>query len=172
VVAVGAAMIGLGGWLAFRGRLKTMIAWIAAGMVVIYVGHWSFFPYWDERKPIRDFAAKAAAIVKGDEVYHWSDPQAKVVFYFGRQVPAIQWQFFREVNYDGNRVGALTESWLLEHPARAPWILGYADPNTRQAPEELKRLGYEPVLYGQDIQDKKLLFSLFERVAATRPSAP
>ena len=91
----------------------------------------------------------------------------------------------------GERIDRLTLAWLREDANRARWVIGY-DPNeAAQAPVKGKKppaarlvesplatgatsrpqvhpllienLGYQPVLEKQDVQERRLLFTLFER---------
>jgi hypothetical protein len=185
--------------LAWKGRLRPMVGLIAASMAVVYAGYHGTIRHWDERAPVRDFAVEAGRRVgPGQELWHWGDPQAKTAYYVGRVIPAFQWSFERRYPPQGgegltayrHRIDALCLDWLREDPSRARWIIGYdpngpgpsagrRDPAPAGLPSSIRlhplvALGYEPVLQKQDLQERRHLFTLYERKgpgpsAATRP---
>ncbi len=173
VLAIAAAVAAVP-WLlaalsALRGRLAPVIGLLVAGMAIIYVGHWTFIDRFDPRKPIADFAREARAIVGDQPVYHWGDPQSKTVFYFGRNIPVAHWPFELAVTQenkgaelDAEDVNRQAEQRLIDHlkknPNDMPWLIGYG-----MSADLLKTLGYAPVLQKQDIQAKRLLFTLYRR---------
>ena len=138
------------------------------------------FPSWDPRQIPADYARSAARIIQqrdpNAELFHWGDPQAKTVFYFGRQIPGIHWQFLRaDPNITGEELGPRVEQWLTADRRRARWILGYqmARGRATEDAEVLPRLGYRVVLERQGTQTKGHLFTLWHRApepdAVTQP---
>ncbi len=159
------------GWLAWKGRFRAFVLLVAVAMAVIQLGHWTFFASFDPRRPVADFARKAAEISAGRETWAICDPQAKTVFYFGRQLPNAHWRFDRMAKTEGEeKAKAAWEAWISDR-ANAPFMIGYEETpdmktgkltQTREA-KELKKYGYGVVFTEQDKQEKRLLFALYER---------
>ena len=170
---------------AWRGQFRAALPLIALGTMLAYVGYYSGLPRWDDRRAIRDFATRAAARLGPDQpVYHWGDPQAKMVFYFGRPIPAAQWFFDREA-YNLQRQGvSLDEATARRNNAllawinqgNAPWIIGYEksfNPKTRKIErredaKDLEARGYRPYQPSEfQIQSNErgydYLFTLYHR---------
>jgi len=147
-------------WLSFKGRLKPAPWLIAASILVIYVGHWSTVHKFDDNAAVRDFAIDAAAVVGDDPVYHWGDPQAKTVYYFGRCVHSLIWRF---ENDRGESSTNLAIDWIKQDPSHAPWIIGYQD-----SLKLMESLGYKPVIARPTPGKKKLVFTLYGRSVEQR----
>lgn len=158
-VTPAAAVMAAGGLLAWKGRLRPFVGLLAAATAVIYLGHWGTIPYWDERRPIADFATEVAQRVRpGEPLFHWGDPQAKIVFYAGRTIPAVQWPFERkDPDAPSKTIGRRTLEWLQKDANRPPWIIGFS-PN----PERLSAAGYVPAFCKQDVQERQYLFTLYQ----------
>jgi 4-amino-4-deoxy-L-arabinose transferase-like glycosyltransferase len=155
------------GWLALKGRFKPVVGLIAAAVTAIYLVHWGTVHLYDERRPIYDFALEVAKTVPADqELCHWGDPQAKVVFYAGRTIPAVQWPFRRmDPNFTDEQADCLALQWLMDNPSHVPWLAGYCP-----AGSPLELAGYRPALWRQDIQEKRLRFTLYRRGEASEPT--
>ena len=171
VVAIAAVPVIAAGAAALRGRLGAALPLLAVGFAAVYVGHWTVLPAWDPRAPVREFARDVAKTVPASAaVHHWGDPQAKTVFYLGRQLPGLHWPFYaadREAT--GQEVHDRVVAWLGENRRAAPWVVAYLEVRGSVAPEAtvLRELGYEPVLTRQGVQKKEHLFGLWHR----RPDA-
>jgi 4-amino-4-deoxy-L-arabinose transferase-like glycosyltransferase len=167
VMAVAAVPLITAGLLAARDRLRPVVPLVACAFAFVYVGHAHLFPRWDPRRPVAEFAAAAARAVPQDaNVWHWRDPQAKTVFYFGRQVPAIQWRFRRaDPAADEDVITRRVNAYLAADPNRAPWILGYQAFSGRPSPEAVRlgELGYRVVHCRQGLQDRRYVFTLWHR---------
>jgi len=156
------------GWLAGRGRFRYMVWLLAAGITIVYLGWWGGHPLWDPRRDVYDFAQKVRQEVPANEpLYHWGDPQAKVVFYSGRTIPAAQWRFQRaDPDADSNQIDARLCDNLRSDPDHMKWIVGYA-PNLT----ELGPLGYRPKFSLTERHFKKLTYAIYHR-SGTPASGP
>jgi len=169
VVAVAGVPMAAGGVLAWRGRLRALVPLVAASITLIYVVFYSFHELWDPRLPAQDFARQAARVVpRGDPVYHWHDPWLKIPYYFGRYVPAVQWQFLRARQSPNEPIDARVREFI--ESGQAPWMFAYAGNRATLEP-----LGYRMVLGRQGRQRRKLHYALFHRAGpasqpATRPT--
>ncbi len=153
----------LGGWLMWRQRFHAGLAVLLASITLVYVAFYHRVELWDMNRPLARFATLAARTVPLDApAYHWGDPQAKTVFYFGRYIPAVQWPFQRGGLQDSIAFDNAAAAWLAEDPNRAPWVFGY-DVDERI----LKPLGYLPVLQSYGKLEKNLVCMLFRRSAPT-----
>ena len=171
--AAAAVLLAIAGVLAIRGRVAPFARLAAIGMIIIYVSNWTFADRWDGRAEIATFARKSADIVGSDKVYHWSDPQSKTVFYFGRYLQAVQWPFYdahyQQANYDIN-ADPEYHAWL-DNPANAPWIMISANltPGREhyfdKAKKYLEDLGYDlvPNMHEFITQGTPADFALFHR---------
>ncbi|HUU60487.1 MAG TPA: hypothetical protein VMZ50_13185, partial [Phycisphaerae bacterium] len=187
VVAAAAVPISIAGWLAWKRRFGAVMPLTLLAIAMVYVGYWQVFPRFDPRRVPADFARDAAAIIPHDEeAFHWGDPQAKTVFYFGRPIPAVQWKALRPARFRGaayirdaspEQIDAWTAAWLKAEPIA--WIFGYQAVKGRPTKEAelLRELGYRPVpgMTRQGVQEKRHLFTLWHRepgasAAASRPS--
>lgn len=176
VAAVGGVPWAVGAVLAWRGRLRPVLPLLVLGISLVYLGYWTGFPRWDPRRIPADFAREAASIIQqrdpNAEVFHWGDPQAKTVFYFGRQIPGIHWQFLRaDPNITGEELGPRVERWIQADRRRARWIFGYqkARGKATEDAEVLPRLGYGVALERQGKQTKRHLFTLWQKGAGPDP---
>jgi 4-amino-4-deoxy-L-arabinose transferase-like glycosyltransferase len=164
--------VALGGWLIWRQRFRAGLAMLLASITLVYVAFYHRVDLWDMNRPLTEFAASAARIVPADApVYHWGDPQAKMVFYFGRYIPAVQWPFQWSGLHVSVDIDNAAAAWLAEDPRHGPWMFGY-DVDERV----LVPLGYLPVLRVPGKEDKKLVYVLYRRLEAgsqpTSSSAP
>jgi 4-amino-4-deoxy-L-arabinose transferase-like glycosyltransferase len=159
----------LGGWLMWRQRFRAGLALLLASTTLVYVAYYQWGELWDRNQPVAEFAASAARMIPADApVYHWGSPQAKIPFYFGRYVPAIQWSF-PGGEEEGISAGNAAVAWLAEDPSRGPWIFGYKGDDSIFLP-----LGYKSVIQAVGKEDKKKeVFVLYHRSVETSPvSAP
>jgi len=135
VAAAIAAVPGLLGlWAAVRQKLAWSMALTIAWIASLYVGYYAGGAAWDQREPVARFARVAAEMVGDEPVVASTEQQAKVVFYFGRNVP---------------------ES---EGKPSAKWVFTYA-----HCCEDLIDMGYEVAWSVQGIQAKRLVFVLMRR---------
>lgn len=170
-LAAAAVPFAMAGWLAWKGRFAAFIPLVAVAMAVIQLGHWTFFASFDPRRPVAEFARKAAEMTEGKEVWGICDPQAKTVFYFGRQLPNARWRFVRmEKTVGKEQAKAAWEKWISD-TGNAPYMIGYEETpddithkltRTREA-RDLEKYGYKLILKRRGVQKKKLLFALYER---------
>ena len=175
VVAAAAVPISIAGWLAWKRRFGAVMPLTLLAIAMVYVGYWQVFPRFDPRRVPADFARDAAAIIPHDEeAFHWGDPQAKTVFYFGRPIPAVQWKALRPARFRGaayirdaspEQIDAWTAAWLKAEPIA--WIFGYQAVKGRPTKEAelLRELGYRPVpgMTRQGVQEKRHLFTLWHK---------
>ncbi|KPK82707.1 MAG: hypothetical protein AMJ81_09490 [Phycisphaerae bacterium SM23_33] len=114
-----------------------------------------------------EFARRAARRVgPAAPVAAWCDPQAKTVFYFGRNIPDVMWTRQRLVTRLGEQEGtARWEAWLKEGK-HVLWIFTYA----RHA-HFVEPLGFQIDTQVAGRDQKKLVFTLMRhRPAAGAPS--
>ena len=137
-----------------------MLAWAAVLLVGFAVGG----QLWDDRKPVADFARQVARIAGPDApLASWGGPQAKIVFYCGRNVPSVTWTRRRLVQEHGKEAGlARWKAWMADRQ-NVPWLICYG----RQA-AKVKALGFEVVYQVQGRQKKRLLFTLMRNTGTPR----
>jgi len=125
VLAVIAVPAVLAAWASLR-RPGAALPLLLAVAVVLYVGFHLGERYWDDRAPAAEFARLAKARV-GDEtrIASWGAPQAKVVYYFGRNIPSVNWRRSRLIRRYGKEEGrARWERWLSD-PSEIQWMFSY-----------------------------------------------
>lgn len=98
---------------------------LAAG-IALYVGIHVGGRYWDDRAPVAEFARLAKARVGAEtQIASWGDPQAKVVYYFGRNIHSVTWERARLVRQYGPEEGTdLWQRWLA-NPQEIQWMFSY-----------------------------------------------
>ncbi|RPI62028.1 MAG: hypothetical protein EHM48_04740, partial [Planctomycetaceae bacterium] len=160
---IAAVPIIIAGIFAMRQKFAPVMAMLAVGFALLYAGNYTYAPKWDDRGQIAKFATDAAAIVPaGETVYHFGDPESKTVFYFGRYLPAAQWQFMREnagvKGYSVNKDPAW-KAWLGDR-RNAHWMLSYIE-----NADSLAKYGYKMEMQSGPIkeQNKTYNFALYHR---------
>jgi 4-amino-4-deoxy-L-arabinose transferase-like glycosyltransferase len=184
VVAVLAGVpVAAAGAQGLRGRLPHVPVLLVAGFGLLMVGYWQVYPMHDDRRGIEEFAREVARLVPEDEpLHHFGDPQAKTVFYAGRQIPGLNWPIWHEMwrrSGEPPRPAAVQAELarrLEGQPAFAPWIVGYQAALGKRRPEadRLAELGYEVVHEYHGIQERRYVFTLWHRpveAATTRNTA-
>jgi 4-amino-4-deoxy-L-arabinose transferase-like glycosyltransferase len=162
VVTAGAAPTLLAGLFALRRRSRALVPLLAAAAAVVYTAHGTATELWDPRDPVRRFARTAGAVVPPDAmVRHWKEPEPKVVFYFGRQLPAVQWAFADEARRDGLPAARRRLREYMKSPHAPRWLLGYGEDAPR-----LARWGYRPVLITAGAEKERRIFVLFRKESA------
>ena len=108
---------------AWRRRFALIVPLIAAGVALTYIGFYTRADLWDDRSLISDFAEKARRqIPRTDPVGSYGEPQAKTVFYFGRDIPNVLLTHERlAAKPDGEK---LWQQWLAD-PHNVAWMFGY-----------------------------------------------
>jgi len=156
---------------ALRENFRPMVGLIAASMVVAYLGHHLLVALsWDVDAPVRDLAKSAARFVPPDaEVFSWDEPSANLVFYFGRNIPAVAWQVpSPETKITRKQLYVRYGDWLAAHPGRAGWL--FARPGQAR---RLNRYDFQPVLSVTPARGAHRVPVLFRRgVAATSRKRP
>ncbi len=186
-IATGVSIVTL--WTVIRGRFAIAFAEIAVAFFCVYVGFHTKANLWDSRYPVEKFSHKAAQIVGPDEtVGSWGDPQAKVVYYFGRNIPNIHWPLRRMglamLEYPKAENTAVIakepqkwQEWLddeknaeaielLTNPEKVAWLFSYSFYQPR-----LEKLGYKKIYSVQGKQRKKLVFTLFRNKASVNKNS-
>ena len=182
VVAVASVPAVLAASKAWRWKFSAVVPLTVASVAIVYVGYWTFFPVFDPRATVADFATEARQRVGDQAVAHWGDPQAKTAYYFGRTVPALHWPFQRQRFQAGLPIEQVQDlaslnrqvvRWLQAHPDRRPWVMGYLavrgravrvdndDPASPAVAAVLESLGYELVLTDRGVQEKRHVFALW-----------
>ena len=138
---------------AMKRNFRPVPGLLAATMIVAYLGHhWFAASSWNINAPVRDFAASAAKIVPPDaEVFSWREPDANLVFYFGRFIPAVP----------------LPD----ENPQRASWLFARSD---HVDDEKLGKMGFQPALSATDAPEAhriRVVRTLYHRRQPPSPPA-
>ncbi|MGC9454739.1 MAG: ArnT family glycosyltransferase [Phycisphaerae bacterium] len=157
VAAVPAVFIGV---FVLRGREYALIPLVAATAVVVYVTHAAGTELWDPRRPLKAFARHAGHAIEPEEtVYHWNAPPPMLAFYFGRQLPAVQWEFAHLRSQEARRS---VRQWL-ESPDSPQWMFSY-----EQDSPFLQRLGYREILRSGAAEGGRHIWVLHQRDSDTQ----
>jgi len=173
LVTAAAAGPMLAAWVAIRRRRSAPVfRLMLAAIVILYVGYHSAGELWDRRAQAADFARCAARTVPPDApVANLGDPQAKTVFYFGRNIPNLYFLAGRATG-DWND-GRSTPKYLmrnpgytrfLKDPSNVPWLFCYG-----KHVKLVRPLGFEPVLRMRSEQKKQTVFMLLRNSAGVAP---
>lgn len=156
VAALPGVFIGL---FVLRGRAYALVPLVAATAVMVYITHTAGTIFWDQRRPLKGFAHFAGAVISSDEpVYHWNEPPPMLAFYFGRQLPAVQWRF---ANLPPREARRSARQWL-ESPDAPSWVFSY-----EQDSLFLQRLGYRERFSSAGAEDNRHVWVLHERDSDT-----
>lgn len=156
VAAVPGVSIGL---FVLRGRAYALVPLVAATALVVYITHAAGTELWDPRRPLAGFARSAGYAIRSDEaIYHWNEPPPMLTFYFGRNIPAVQWRF---ANLRPKGARRSVRQWL-KSPDGPQWMFSYE----RDSPL-LQRLGYRPTLRSSAAEDSRHIWVLHHRASDT-----
>ncbi len=161
--------VAFAGWMIWRQRFRAGLAVLLASATLMYVGYYNWMRVWDFNRPAAELAASAAEMIPSDEpAYSWTDPQAKTVFYFGRQIPAVGWPLQRQDrNRPSSEVMEIVGRRLRSNPGEAPWLFAY----DKHLPI-LEKLGYRCVLDAQGKPGSGEVFVLCRRKPVEAPTSP
>ena len=169
IVTAATAIPGVAALIACR-RRRLPVAWplIVASSVVLLVGYHLGGRYWDDRAPAAEFARLAAERVGADtRIASWGDPQAKIVFYFDRNIPSVIWRRRWLIRQYGQEDGVARWNRWLADAEQIRWMFSY-----HKQTAKIGKHGFEVDLTVRSRQKKPVVYTLSVRAGRPSPARP